>query len=146
MTNTRKTEPPYTLAGLRAECHHFLLRATAEQLLYDWIAAAEVMRQAWAIVERRWPEISTAEAGVQRGCICGHRTRLVVAYKKAKGLCPPRAERAKLAERINTLPPTLREAMHAWLALDLGENLTDPAKAVRARIGLTLLGRRKVAA
>lgn len=99
--------------------------------------------------------------GVLLGAVCGTITNLIVDRRRELGYDPPkseagirafvtvlefsqewaadqRARRAELAERINALPPTLREALHTWLA----DRRLDPAMGARVRVGLKLLNRR----
>ena len=102
--------------------------------------------------------------GILLGAVCGTITNLIVDRRRDLGYDPPkseagirafvtvlefsqewasdqRAQRAELAERINSLPPTFREAMHTWLAC----RRLDPATGVRVRVGLQLLNRRRAA-
>lgn len=147
-----------TLASLRAAEHYHMLRKTAEELLWDWSAAEEIMRQTWAKAEANFdqfdPELRPLASWVWNNI----RLRLVMDYCKANGYWAPlteqdaqllyddqpeeiaaiRAERGALIKRINALPPTFREALHAWLR---GRSV-DPATGVRVRVGLKLLNRR----
>ena len=150
---------PETLASLRAERHHRLLSHTARQLLFDWRAAAEIMEQTWKKAADNLHQFDPALANLG-AWVCCIRDRLTSDYVDANGYTAPltddqirlldlseeeataiRERRAGLAERINTLPPTLREAAHTWLA---GRPI-DPATGVRVRVGLQLLNRRRAA-
>jgi hypothetical protein len=103
--------------------------------------------------------------GVLHGAISGTFTRVAVERKRALGYIPPeceegiraaleilemseewaagqRAERAELAERIETLPAVLREPCRLWL----NDEEIPESLGWYVRQALTLLGRRRVAA
>lgn len=150
---------PETLASLRAERHHRLLCHTARQLLFDWRAAAEIMEKTWQQAADNLHRYDPALANLG-AWVCCIRDRLTSDYVDANGYTAPltddqirlldlsegeaaaiRERRAELTAEINTLPPTLREALHVWLAC----RPIDPATGVRVRVGLKLLNRRRAA-
>lgn len=152
------------------------LRNAATIMLWDWRAAAEIVAQAKAtlLAKRDMIEADAGRYekdedhyGVLLGAVGGTVVKTAVDRARALGYSPPlceidikmfyedpnfslepenaaaeRAERAELAERIETLPTVLREPMRLWLAdEEIPESL-----GWHVRTGLTLFGRRKVAA
>ena len=153
-----------TLAETYAQHYDFSLRCTAWKLLWDWRAAANIMQQVKAEAEARLHEYNP-ELSSLGGWLACMRDRLTFDRVQACGYLPPtrefdiaadlkdgyvseddaaaiRAERAELAQRIETLPITLREPMRLWLDREeIPESL-----GWYVRQGLTLLGQRRAAA
>ena len=149
-----------TLAETYAQHYDFSLRCTARNLLWDWRAAANIMQQVKTEAEARLPEYNP-ELSSLGGWLACMRDRLTFDRVQACGYLPPtredeielldlsdeqatavRAERAELAQRIETLPVVLREPMRLWLdSEDVPESL-----GWYVRQGLTLLGQRRAAA
>ena len=163
-----------TLADVYAEQYHGLLEHVAKLMLWDWREAAKIAEEARSRLDARRAEIEARAAryedhehyhGVLLGAMSGTFTRVAVDHQRTLGYIPPeceagiqsavenfgmseewaakhRAERAELTERIESLPAVLREPCRLWLAHEeIPESL-----GWYVRQGLTLLGRRRVAA
>lgn len=163
-----------TLADVYAEQYHGLLEHVAKLMLWDWREAVKIAEEARSRLEARRAEIEASAAryqdhehyyGVLLGAVCGTSTRVAIEHQRALGYIPPeceegiraaieilemseewaakqRAERAELAERIETLPAVLREPCRLWL----DDEEIPESLGWYVRQGLTLLGRRRVAA
>lgn len=163
-----------TLADVFAEHHDRLLHHVAKLMLHDWREAVKIAEEARSRLDARRAEIEANAAryqdhenyyGVLLGAVCGTFTRVAVQRRRAFGFDPPeceegiqsaveilgmseewaaakRAELAELAERIETLPAVLREPCRLWL----GDEEIPESLGWYVRQGLTLLGRRRVAA
>jgi len=151
-----------TLSDLLDAEHDAMLRATSKHLLWDWRAAAEIIRQtrekAMANFHRFNPEFGPLKSWVWNDI----RLRLAMGYACANGYHSPGsehliellygddeagkaaalAERAELLARIETLPTALREPCRLWV--DDDEKIPE-SLGWYVRQGLTLLGRRRAA-
>ena len=150
-----------TLAALLDAEHDAMLHKTAEHFLWDWRAAAEILRQtreiATANLHKFNPEFGPLKSWVWNNI----RLRLAMDYAFANGYRSPgseahiemlyddpaekaavMAERAELLARIETLPAVLREPCRLWA----DDEEVPESLGWYVRQGLTLMGRRTLAA
>ena len=159
-----------TLNDVHSEvCEHHR-QAVAQILLWDWRTAGQIAEEAWQRLQAKRDVIEAAAAkyqsredqsGVIRGAITDAYQSPAIDLAIALGYLPPdceigiaalelsdeqaaavRAERAELAQRIETLPITLREPMRLWL----DDEEIPESLGWYVRQGLTLLGQRRAAA
>jgi DNA-directed RNA polymerase specialized sigma24 family protein len=153
------------LAATLDEEREDMLRKAAKKLLWDWRAASEIVSQA---EEKARASLHTFDPEVRPLVTWIHLilSRLAIAYARANGYSPvgtteeiehlycdypekladALAERAQIAEAIEHLPTALREAMRVWLDTGIIGDAVPESLGASVRQGLTLLGRRMVAA
>jgi hypothetical protein len=78
-----------TIAELRARDHHAMLTKTAQELLWDWRAAAEIMRQTWEKAEANFDRFDPANGPLVSWVWNKIRLRLTIDYRGANGLRAP---------------------------------------------------------
>lgn len=150
-----------TLTALLDVEHDAMLAATAKHFLWDWRAAAEILRQtrekATANFHQFNPEFGPLKSWVWNDI----RLRLAMDYACANGYHSPGsvaeiemlydddeagraaalAERAELLTRIETLPTVLRAPAKLWV----DDESVPESLGWYVRQALTILGRRRAA-